>query len=248
MKQIGRICLVGILFTLFGLFCLIGNLIFLPIVLFGLQRFKAVECFARTLVYHSWGIFLKIAQYLGCLHYEFKNVSQHITPHRLIIANHPSLLDVVLLLSHIKGLNCVVKKDLKHNIFLAPAIIASNYISNESEEAMLKTCQNTLLEGKSLLIFPEGTRTKDKIIFHKIASYLAINNAKSLECIFISVFPRALQKGRKWFDTPQTRINFSLESKEILDINSFYKDKANPIRVRLLHKKLQENYERSFDE
>lgn len=248
MKQIGRICLAGGLFGIFGLFCLVGNVLFLPIVIFRLYKFKIVERFARSLVYHSWGTFLKIARALGYMNYEFKGISQSATPQRLIIANHPSLLDVVLFLSHIKGLNCVVKKDLKRNVFLAPAIIASNYISNESDEAMLKACQNTLLDGQSLLIFPEGTRTKEKIVFHKIASYLAINSAKSLECVFISVLPRALQKGRKWFDTPEKRINFSLEQKEIIDIENFYKDKANPVRVRLLHKKLQENYERSFNE
>lgn len=248
MKQMGRICLAAALFSIFGLFCLVGNLIFLPIIVFHLQRFKAVECFARKLVYYSWRTFLQIAQSFGYLHYEFKDISQNITPQRLIIANHPSLLDVVLFLSHIQGLNCVVKKDLKRNIFLAPAIIASNYISNESDETMLRACQNTLLEGQSLLVFPEGTRTKEKIFFHKIASYLAINNAKSLECVFVSVSPRALQKGRKWFDTPEKCIKFSLERKEIIDIENFYKDKANPIRVRLLHKKLQTNYERSFNE
>lgn len=248
MKQIGRIFLSGTLFSLFGLICLIGNIVFLPIIIFRLYQFKAVERFARNLVYHSWGIFLKISKTLGYLNYEFKGISQTTTPQRLIIANHPSLLDVVLFLSHIKGLNCVVKKDLKHNIFLAPAIIASNYISNESDEAMLKACQNTLLEGQSLLVFPEGTRTKEKIVFHKIASYLAINSAKSLECVFISVLPRALQKGRKWFDAPEKRVYFSLECKEVINVENFYKDKANPIRVRLLHKQLQENYERSFNE
>ncbi len=248
MKSLLRAGLSGFLFALFGVFCLFGNLIFLPIVMLNLQRFKAVRDFARSLVHYSWGFFVKMTKWLGYLSCEFKGLGKDFVPHRLIVANHPSLLDVVLFLSHIKGLNCVVKKDLKRNIFLAPAICASAYISNESDEAMLKACQDALNSGESLLIFPEGTRTKEKIIFHKIASYLAINAAKSLECVFIECNPRTLQKGRKWFDAPKTRVRYTLSSKEIIDIKGFCENKTQPLRVRALHKKLQENYERSFNE
>ncbi len=248
MKSILRAALSGFLFALFGAFCLCGNLIFAPIALLNLQRKKPVRDFARSLVYHSWGLFVKMTQILGYLSCDFKGVSRTLTPSRLIIANHPSLLDVVLFLAHIKGLNCVVKRDLKRNFFLAPAIIASDYISNESDEIMLEKCQNALKNGESLLIFPEGTRTRDKIVLHKVASYLAINAAQSLECVFISCEPRTLQKGRKWFDAPKTRVRYTLTSKEVLDLQGFCADKPSPLRVRILHKKLQENYERSFNE
>lgn len=241
-----RIFISGACFSVFGLICFCGNFIFVPIILFRLQRFKRVQNFARFLVFYSWGFFIKIIKILGYLSYEFKGLSKDLTPCRLIIANHPSLLDVVFFLSHIKGLNCVVKSSLRKNFFLAPAIIASNYISNENEEKMLESCQKVLENGESLLIFPEGTRTKEKIIFHKIASYLAIKSAKSLECVFITVSPRALQKGRKWFDAPKERVKYSLETKEILDIMSFCKNDKNPIRVRNLHKILQENYQKEF--
>ncbi len=248
MKSIVRAALSGFLFALFGAFCLFGNLIFAPIALLNLQRKKPVRDFARSLVYHSCGLFVKITQILGYLSCDFKGVSREFTPQRLIIANHPSLLDVVLFLGHIKGLNCVVKSNLKRNFFLAPAIIASDYISNESEEIMLEKCQNALKNGESLLIFPEGTRTREKITLHKVASYLAINAAQSLECVFIDCTPRTLQKGRKWFDAPKTRVRYTLTSREIIDIKGFCADKPNPLRVRILHKKLQENYERSFNE
>lgn len=248
MKSLLRAALSGFLFALFGAICMLGNVIFVPIIMLNLQRFKAVRDFARSLVHYSWGFFVKMTKWLGYLSCEFKGISKDFVPHRLIIANHPSLLDVVLFLSHIKGLNCVVKKDLKRNIFLAPAICASAYISNESDETMLRACQNALNSGESLLIFPEGTRTKEKIILHKIASYLAINAAKSLECVFIDCTPRTLQKGRKWFDAPKMRVRYTLSSKEVLDLQGFYADKPNPVRVRILHKKLQENYERSFNE
>lgn len=242
MKNLPRIALSGFLFSLFGFICLCGNVIFVPLICLHLHKFKAVQNFARILVYHSWGLFLKSARICGYLEYKFIGIKREFSPGTLIIANHPSLLDVVFFLSYIKGLNCVIKSDLKKNIFLAPAIISCAYISNEDEALMLEKCKEILHEGQSLLIFPEGTRTKESINFHKVASYLAINSAKNLECIFISVYPRALQKGRKWFDAPKQRVNYTLAHKESILIDEFCKDKSNPIRVRNLHSNLGEKY------
>lgn len=156
-------------------------------------------------------------------------------PSQIIIANHPSLLDVVLLLANIARINCVVKASLSKNIFLFGAIKASGYILNTANEELLQKSIDALKSGESLLIFPEGTRTKDKISFHKAASYIAIHGAKSLSAIFIKMHPKSLQKDSKWYNTPaQTlRYEISLENQIILD--DFAKDKSDSLRVRALH-------------
>lgn len=163
-------------------------------------------------------------------------------PSQIVIANHPSLLDVVLLLANIARINCVVKASLSKNIFLFGAIKASGYILNTANEELLQKSIDVLKNGESLLIFPEGTRTKDKISFHKAASYIAIHGAKSLSAIFIKMHPKSLQKDSKWYNTPaQTlRYEISLENQIILD--DFAKDKSDSLRVRALHEYLRNLY------
>lgn len=163
-------------------------------------------------------------------------------PSQIIIANHPSLLDVVLLLANIARINCVVKASLSKNIFLFGAIKASGYILNTANEELLQKSIDTLKSGESLLIFPEGTRTKDKISFHKAASYIAIHGAKSLSAIFIKMHPKSLQKDSKWYNTPAQTLHYeiSLENQIILD--DFAKDKSDSLRVRALHEYLGNLY------
>lgn len=163
-------------------------------------------------------------------------------PSQIIIANHPSLLDVVLLLANIARINCVVKASLSKNIFLFGAIKASGYILNTANEELLQKSINALKSGESLLIFPEGTRTKDKISFHKATSYIAIHGAKSLSVIFIKMHPKSLQKDSKWYNTPAQTLHYeiSLENQIILD--DFAKDKSDSLRVRALHEYLGNLY------
>ena len=246
-RQITRILLVGLCFVLFGTICLIGNLFFIPLILLKLQRFTFIQNLSRDIVRYSWRFFLWCAKIVGILKYEyigFEDSGNDSSDSRIFIANHPSLLDVVLIIAKIRRINCVVKADLCKNPFLFAAIKASGYIPNTANEILLENSLSALNRGESLLIFPEGTRTKDSIIFHKAASYIAINAAQSLAMIFIKMRPRSLKKGEKWYHTQKMRYGIIL--RDIWDLQSFAPSKLNPLRVRELHKNLSEIYKEEF--
>lgn len=257
-------------FVVFGIICVSGNLIFIPIIALRLHRHKKVQYFSRDLVRYAWALFLWIMRLAKRISYSFKanesivesvekstkesmiestNKSKttidkisSAKPSQIIISNHPSLLDVVLLLANIARINCVVKASLNKNIFLFGAIKASGYILNTANEELLQKSIDALKSGESLLIFPEGTRTKDKISFHKAASYIAIHGAKSLSAIFIKMHPKSLQKDSKWYNTPAQTLHYeiSLENQIILD--DFAKGKSDSLRVRALHEYLGNLY------
>lgn len=237
---------------LFGLICLVGNLFFIPLILLKLQRFAFIQNLSRDIVRFSWRFFLWCARILGVIKYEYvefekldsRKDSSNSHDSRIFIANHPSLLDVVLIIAKIRRINCVVKADLCKNPFLFAAIKASGYIPNTANEILLENSLSALNRGESLLIFPEGTRTKNSIIFHKAASYIAINAAQSLAMIFIKMRPRSLQKGEKWYHTQKMQYNLIL--RDIWDLRSFAPSKQNPLRVRDLHKNLSEIYKEEF--
>ena len=140
-----RIC-VALCFCSFGIICMVGNLFFIPIIILRLNKFKFAENIARDLIFAAWRIFLYLIVFYGYAKIDFK-VKLANKSSSVIIANHPSLLDVVLLLSHIRRANCIVKASFRRNIFLFGAIRAANYILNTENEEMLNLAKNALDNG-----------------------------------------------------------------------------------------------------
>jgi len=78
----------------------------------------------------------------------------------IVAANHPSLLDALLLLARLPEGVPLMKSDLERSMFWgAPAHLAG-YISNRNVMDAVRTARDRLREGAQLVIFPEGTRTE----------------------------------------------------------------------------------------
>ncbi|WP_314978410.1 lysophospholipid acyltransferase family protein [Campylobacter rectus] len=241
-----KIFIVGANFALFGLICSLGNLIFIPIALLGLYKFKFIRNFCRDLVRLAWSFFIFSTQICGYQRTKFSFAGELGSASQIIIANHPSLLDVVFLVSLVRRANCVVKASLGKNIFLAPAIKACGYIPNTANEELLQKSIDALKSGESLIIFPEGTRTAGEIVFHKAAAYIAVNSAKQLVAIGIKMDPPSLKKHEPWYKTPSVMIKYEFKELFRLNLDGFCADRPNPIRARELHAFISENYTKEF--
>lgn len=230
-------------FFLFGIMCIAGNIIFIFFLLTQLYRLKVITYLSRDIVMAAWKFFLWMIKYFKWINYSKINLNIK-DKGCLIIANHPSLLDVVFLIANIRHSNCVVKKELRNNIFLYPAIKCSRYITNEFNEEFLNKCINVLQKGENLIIFPEGTRTTDKINMHKGASYIAVYGAEKIIPFYINIEPKCLGKYDKWYNLPEN-INYNITPLQEIYLNDFEKDTALSLRVRHLHayiKSMYDNY------
>ena len=78
----------------------------------------------------------------------------------IIAANHPSLIDAVLIVSRLPGVVCITKAALWDNPFLGGGIRLAGYIRNDSPRELTRRAITELRAGRQLLIFPEGTRTE----------------------------------------------------------------------------------------
>jgi 1-acyl-sn-glycerol-3-phosphate acyltransferase len=97
---------------------------------------------------------------------------------KIIIANHPSLLDVVTLVSLIPNADCIVNAQLLRNI--VSGVVRKLYIPNSlNHEELFASCAQSLYAGDCLIIFPEGTRTPRSGVnpVRKGAARLAIKNS-----------------------------------------------------------------------
>jgi 1-acyl-sn-glycerol-3-phosphate acyltransferase len=77
---------------------------------------------------------------------------------KIIVANHPSLLDAVMVFSLIPNADCIVQGYVARTIM---RIIAEQMyiLNNRSFQDLIDNCIASLDRGNCLVIFPEGTRT-----------------------------------------------------------------------------------------
>lgn len=94
----------------------------------------------------------------------------------IIVANHQSSLDIILLMAAFPKVKFFVADWVKNSPLFGPiAEYLGYYVRSEGYEGSLTNLKKDIDQGWSLVIFPEGTRTTDGTIrrFHKGAFYLA---------------------------------------------------------------------------
>ena len=116
----------------------------------------------------------------------------------IIIANHPSLLDAVVLLARLPRAVCVMKGSLKRNILFGPMARLSGYVSNDDPMNLIRQSCDELAGGAQILLFPEGTRTRTFPInaFSEAASFIAARSGVSVQTLFIEFSSPYL--GKTW--------------------------------------------------
>jgi 1-acyl-sn-glycerol-3-phosphate acyltransferase len=114
----------------------------------------------RSVISWIFRNFLAVASGLGLMRLDLADLDALNDEQGLLIApNHPSMLDVVLIVSRIRQTCCIMKSDLLDNIFLGVGARLAGYIPNDSVKGMVRLAAAELQAGGKLLMFPEGTRT-----------------------------------------------------------------------------------------
>ena len=129
---------------------------------------------------------------------------------RIIVANHPSLIDVVVLTALAPDVYSVAKNQLRGNIFIGP-IVRAVMLSND--ERILEDAREIIDSGGNVLIFPEGTRTPLQGGYgklHRGAAQLSIRLGVPVTPVRIEVSRRILAKGQSIFDMGEKTVEFRL--------------------------------------
>ena len=77
----------------------------------------------------------------------------------VIAANHPSLLDAVLITSRLPNAVCFMKADIMDNPLFGSGARMARYVRNDHLLSAILSCRRELDQGAQVVIFPEGTRT-----------------------------------------------------------------------------------------
>jgi 1-acyl-sn-glycerol-3-phosphate acyltransferase len=213
----------GFSFSLFGIGGLFLGLILFPCVHLLSSGRMVAERRCQYLVHLSFGRFIWLMKSLGVLSYETTGRDKLDQPGaNLVIANHPSLIDIVFIISMLPECHCVVKKRAWSNPFIAGIMWATGYIPNNDPDLFIAKCVQVLRAGKRLVVFPEGTRTVpgQPMKLKRGAASIAVKSRQPFLPIVITCKPTALTKAGKWYQIPPTKPHFRLEIKDSVNLGT----------------------------
>ncbi|PNQ95658.1 1-acyl-sn-glycerol-3-phosphate acyltransferase [Azospirillum argentinense] len=164
---------------------------------------------------------------------------------KLVVANHPSLLDVVLLMALMPRAQCIVKKELWESRWLGGMVRGAGYIRNDLDpEALLDACRAALEAGDGLIIFPEGTRTVpgEPVRFRRGFANLATLLEAEVQPVTITCNPPTLIKGEKWWMIPPRRPIFRVMVGDRLDVTGLLGYQYRSLAARKLVRSLEDYF------
>ncbi len=221
-------------FFTFGIGGMLIPLIVVPI-LYCLPGGRLVrEQRGQKFIHFSFSVFIGMMKFLGVLTYDISDV-ERLKNAQLILANHPSLLDVVFLISLVPNANCVVKGGLLRNPFMRGPIKAAGYIVNDGDaDNVIVAAKSAFDKGHAMIVFPEGTRTtpSQMIKLKRGAANIAVRTEVDVTPVLITCEPTTLTKEDKWYQIPDTPMHFRIKIEEKIDMTPFIEDLNHALGAR----------------
>ncbi len=237
-----RVGATGFSFTSFGVGGVVIGGVLSPIVNLSTKDKKLRQEKTQKIIKHSFHGFFDMMEKLGLMTYEIEGLEKlENSRQELVIANHPTLVDVVMLIGLMEQANCVVKQALWSNPFTRGPVQGAGYILNAGSEQFIQECVERLAckESPSLVIFPEGTRTaKGEVIndFQRGAANIALRANVPIRPVLITCTPSTLTKNEKWYHIPSKPFHIHVKVLDTFTIHDALDDVSiNPKNVRQLN-------------
>lgn len=200
-----RVLATGFCFSLFGLGGLTQRLlVFPPLNLLVRDRHRRTHL-ARVCIHHSFRAFAWLIVALGLMRFELRGGERLQRRGLLILANHPTLIDVVFLMACVRHADCIVKAALARNPFMSGPVRAADFVRNDGGGAsLIDACAASLRAGGNLIVFPEGTRSPPtgRLPLQRGAAQIAVRTGVAVTPVRIHVTWPTLGKGQPWWRVP----------------------------------------------
>lgn len=192
---------------LFFAMCLFSSLLAFPLALLLPKRLGVR--LGRLSIMYGFRVYLRLLQLSGIVKCDLDLLDSLSNERSLIIApNHPSLIDVVLIVSRLPNVACIIKSNLWDNIIFGGSARLAGYIRNISQVRLIDDAMHEINAGSQLLIFPEGTRTIGNDIQPFKGGFALISKRAHapVQMIFIEINHPFLCKGCSLFRKPEISI------------------------------------------
>jgi 1-acyl-sn-glycerol-3-phosphate acyltransferase len=199
------------LLLLLGLVSLVWNLI--ALLLYPLLPAPIGRRIGRGVIARVYRMFWALAGWSGLLRMDASAlVPLADEPGLVVVANHPSLLDAMVLIAWLPRGACVMKSGLMRNPLLGPGARLAHYISNDSPRGLVREAVADLRIGGQVVMFPEGTRTTAPELhpFRPGFAMIAKLAPAPIQTVFIDTESPYLGKGWPLWRLPPLPIEFTV--------------------------------------
>jgi 1-acyl-sn-glycerol-3-phosphate acyltransferase len=167
-----------------------------------------------------------IRPFVPCKVYGKENLKSKKT---IYMCNHQSITDIVILLAHLStDTHFIAKKEIFKNKFFAWVLKNVNVFPVDRQTADLKAIKyacNLLNENKSLLIFPQGTRTDSPIIningVHTGFGMIALRTGSAVVPMMYKEKPRFFKRNVLYIGKPMDLSEFEGKKPSSEVLNAF---------------------------
>lgn len=226
LNHLWRLMATALCFSTFGLGGLVLTVVLFPLLHLFCRNRQTRQDIARKVIHHTFRIFTGMMQMLGVIRFDVAETGRYLTRQRgkVVIANHPTLIDVVVLISLMPNADCVTKDTLWRNIFMRGVMSAAGYIRNSGDtNEIIAACDRSLKAGYCLIIFPEGTRTEPgkPITLQRGAANIALRCSADMVSVLINCEPATLTKQDAWYSIPARRISFRMSPGRVFRVADY---------------------------
>jgi len=142
----------------------------------------------------------------------------------IVVANHPTYLDVVALLALTPRACCVVKNAHWGNPCLGGIVRAARYVSNADPVALVEAGTRQIAAGYTMIVFPEGTRSPEGSRLHPFSrgfAHMALRTGIPVRPVLIDCDPPVLTKNMRWYEMPSRPFRMRIAVLEPLRLDRF---------------------------
>lgn len=227
--------IVIMLFAFFGAGSLILSFILIPVGGIFIKGRKKREYFSHF-IHKLWAWYTGVLISVGLIKIEKNNVEQ--MKGKIIVATHPSFIDIVILIGIYDNSLCLAKKEILNNFFMKN-IVKNVYIPNNVELDEFKDiCKAALDDGYNIVIFPTGTRTVEgeDLKIHKGAAALQIATGADIIPVKMKCDYPFLQKGKPVYDAGNRVITYAITQLEPIKLSQFSEKSEIKLRKEISEK------------
>lgn len=179
------------------------NLLCLPLLVLPLResRGAAVRGMIRRL-FRAWLWWFQVSR---CLRIGWRGFDQSFAPRTVYIANHPTLLDATFLLARLPDTICIIKPGLMRSPAIGPVAFLAGFAAGETNVDLIRKVAKKVVAGRSLLVFPEGTRTEPGRLLGTLKpgyALIAERAHAAVQLIVIRASTDLVPRGRPWWRPP----------------------------------------------
>ncbi len=224
----------GICFLCFWLGSFILSWAILPAVGFALRHRPPLDRLRRCqdLVGHAFRLFIGGMRVTRMLVFRPRTVELDLPePPFVMIANHPTLIDVTAIMAIYPQICCVAKTELFESALAGPLLRRCGHIEGGSGSLIdgmivIERAKERLRQGQPVLIFPEGTRSPPGGLggFKPGAFEIAQRAGVPIVPLLLNSEPPTLSKGLAWYALPKKTAMYSLRQLPTVPPESLHGD------------------------